>query len=62
LEQILGYANDINILERSLRYIREIFEELAIAGEVVGWRINELKSNDSVKRRKKSDRDPKLGA
>jgi len=36
LEQILGYANDINIMARSLRHVRGRFEELAIAGEDVG--------------------------
>lgn len=36
LEQILGYANDINIMARSMRYVRGRYEELAIAGEDVG--------------------------
>ena len=36
LEQILEYANDINIMARSMRYVRGRVEELAIAGEYVG--------------------------
>jgi hypothetical protein len=36
LEQILGYSNNINILERRLRYTSGIFEGLVIAGEDVG--------------------------
>jgi len=36
LEQILGYTNDINIMEKSLRYVRGRSEVLAIAGEDVG--------------------------
>jgi hypothetical protein len=33
--QVIGYADDTNILERSLRNIRGRFEELDIAGEDV---------------------------
>jgi hypothetical protein len=42
LQQILGYANDIDIMERSLRYIRGRFEASAIAREDVSWRVNEI--------------------
>jgi hypothetical protein len=42
--QIVGYADDINWMGKSLRSVEEIFEALKMEGKEVGLKINEQKT------------------
>jgi hypothetical protein len=47
--QIVGYADDINLMRRSLRSAEEIFETLNMEGKEVGLKINEQKTVGLIK-------------
>lgn len=54
--QIIGYADDLNILERSVDAIKETFENLEVAAGDVGLRINESKTKLLIQSRKRRER------
>ena len=47
--QILAYADDVNILGRSIRTIKEKTEALVVAGKEIGLEVNADKTKYMVK-------------